>query len=160
MPAWASIINIAFVGAYNPPQILVDYVITKVGIVALSKALAEQQVAMGIRVNAVPPGPVWKALQPSGGQPQEAVEKFGSEVPLGRSGQPVSLPRSTCSYRLRMRATEPARSTAPPAAEVPLPTRTGLSSRLAQLPLRRGRRELGWQGLVLQPVNQSILRSN
>ena len=97
MPAGASTINNAFDRAYNPPQILVDYATTKVGIVTLSKVLAKQQVAKGIRVNAVPPGPVWMALQPSGGQPQEAVEKFGSEVPSVQSGQSVSLSRATCS---------------------------------------------------------------
>ncbi|TXN82305.1 SDR family oxidoreductase [Methylobacterium sp. WL8] len=91
MPPGASIINTASVVAYNPPQILVDYATTKAGIVAFSKALAKQQVAKGIRVNAVAPGPFWTALQPSGGQPQEAVETFGSEVPLGRPGQPVEL---------------------------------------------------------------------
>ncbi|TXM66107.1 SDR family oxidoreductase [Methylobacterium sp. WL120] len=91
MPAGASIINTASVVAYNPPQILVDYATTKAGIVAFSKALAKQQVAKGIRVNTVAPGPFWTALQPSGGQPQEAVETFGSEVPLGRPGQPVEL---------------------------------------------------------------------
>ena len=91
MPAGASIINTASVVAYSPPKILVDYATTKAGIVAFSKALAKQVVAKGIRVNAVAPGPFWTALQPSGGQPQEAVEKFGSSVPLGRPGQPVEL---------------------------------------------------------------------
>ncbi len=101
MPAGASIINTASVVAYNPPQILVDYATTKAGIVAFSKALAKQQIAKGIRVNAVAPGPFWTALQPSGGQPQENVEKFGSEVPLGRPGQPWNSRRSTCSWRAR-----------------------------------------------------------
>ncbi len=91
MPAGASIINTASVVAYTPPKILLDYSTTKAGIVAFSKALAKQVVAKGIRVNVVAPGPFWTALQPSGGQPQEAVEKFGSEVPLGRPGQPVEL---------------------------------------------------------------------
>lgn len=36
-------------------------------------------------------GPVWTPLQPSGGQPQEKVEKFGSEVPMRRPGQPAEL---------------------------------------------------------------------
>ena len=91
MPAGAAIINTASVVAYHPPQILLDYATTKAGIVAFTKALAKQQIAKGIRVNAVAPGPFWTALQPSGGQPQEAVEKFGSEVPMGRPGQPVEL---------------------------------------------------------------------
>ena len=91
MPAGASIINTASVVAYTPPKILLDYSTTKAGIVAFSKALAKQVVAKGIRVNAVAPGPFWTALQPSGGQPQEAIEQFGSSVPLGRPGQPVEL---------------------------------------------------------------------
>ena len=91
MPPGGSIINTASVVAYNPPAILVDYSTTKAGIVAFSKALAKQAIEKGIRVNAVAPGPFWTALQPSGGQPQEAVEKFGTSVPMGRPGQPVEL---------------------------------------------------------------------
>ncbi len=91
MPPGASIINTASVVAYSPPAILIDYATTKAGIVAFSKALAKQAIEKGIRVNAVAPGPFWTALQPSGGQPQEAVEKFGTSVPMGRPGQPVEL---------------------------------------------------------------------
>ena len=91
MPADASIINTASVVAFAPPKILLDYLTTKAGIVAFTKALAKQQIEKGIRVNAVAPGPFWTALQPSGGQPQEAIEKFGSLVPLGRPGQPAEL---------------------------------------------------------------------
>ncbi len=91
LPPGASIINTASVQAYNPSASLVDYATTKAGIVAFSKAMAKQAIEKGIRVNAVAPGPFWTVLQPSGGQPQPKVEKFGSEVPLGRPGQPVEL---------------------------------------------------------------------
>ena len=89
MPAGASIINTASVQGFSPSKGLVDYATTKAGIIAFSEALAKQQISNGIRVNAVAPGPFWTALQPSGGQPQEKVRKFGAEVPLGRPGQPV-----------------------------------------------------------------------
>ena len=91
MPAGASVINTTSVQAYNPGQALVDYASTKAAIVAFTQALAKQQVSKGIRVNGVAPGPFWTALQPSGGQPQDKVAKFGSETPLGRPGQPVEL---------------------------------------------------------------------
>ena len=91
MPPGSAIINTASVVAYKAPEILLDYATTKAGIITFTKVLAKQLIAKGIRVNAVAPGPFWTALQPSGGQPQEALENFGSSVPLGRPGQPVEL---------------------------------------------------------------------
>ena len=91
MPPGSAIINTASVVAYKAPEILLDYATTKAGIITFTKVLAKQLIEKGIRVNAVAPGPFWTALQPSGGQPQEALENFGSSVPLGRPGQPVEL---------------------------------------------------------------------
>lgn len=85
------IINTTSVVAYDPPKILLDYSMTKAAIVAFTKALAKQVAEQGIRVNGVAPGPFWTPLQPSGGQPQDAVESFGESTPLGRPGQPVEL---------------------------------------------------------------------
>lgn len=45
----------------------------------------------GIRVNGVAPGPIWTPLQPSRGQSQEKLVKFGDDTPLGRPGQPAEL---------------------------------------------------------------------
>ena len=87
----AAIINTASIQAYDPSESLLDYALTKAGIVAFSKALAKQMIEQGVRVNVVAPGPFWTPLQPSGGQTQEKVEKFGSSVPLGRPGQPVEI---------------------------------------------------------------------
>ena len=91
LPPGAAIINTASVVAYKAPEILLDYSTTKAGIIAFTKVLAKQLIEKGIRVNAVAPGPFWTALQPSGGQPQDSIEKFGSSVPLGRPGQPVEI---------------------------------------------------------------------
>lgn len=87
----ASIVNTSSVVAYDPPEILLDYSMTKAAIVNFTKSLAKQVAKQGIRVNAVAPGPFWTPLQPSGGQPQESVQSFGKETPLGRPGQPVEL---------------------------------------------------------------------
>ena len=45
----------------------------------------------GIRVNVVAPGPIWTALQVTGGQLQKDLPEFGRKTPLKRAGQPVEL---------------------------------------------------------------------
>ena len=91
LPPGASIITTASIQAYEPSAQLLDYATTKAGIVAYTKALAEQLIEKGIRVNAVAPGPFWTVLQPSGGQFPEKVETFGQDSAFGRPGQPVEL---------------------------------------------------------------------
>ena len=89
LPPGSTIINTSSIQAYQPSPTLLDYAPTKAAIVAFTKALAKQLAEKGIRVNAVAPGPFWTPLQPSGGQPQEKIPQFGSQLPLGRPGQPV-----------------------------------------------------------------------
>ncbi len=91
LEAGAAVITTASVQAYDPSAILLDYATTKAGIVAYTQALAKQLIKKGVRANIVAPGPVWTVLQPSGGQPQEKVEKFGQASAFGRPGQPVEL---------------------------------------------------------------------
>ena len=68
-----------------------DYAATKSAIVSITKSLATQFGEKGIRVNSVAPGPIWTALQITGGQPQEKIPEFGQKVDLKRAGQPVEL---------------------------------------------------------------------
>jgi hypothetical protein len=56
-----------------------------------TKGLAKQLAKKGIRVNAVAPGPVWTALQVTGGQPTNKLPEFGANTPIGRAGQPAEL---------------------------------------------------------------------
>jgi NAD(P)-dependent dehydrogenase (short-subunit alcohol dehydrogenase family) len=91
LPPGASVITTASIQAYQPSPILLDYATTKAGIVAYTKALAKQLIKKGVRANAVAPGPVWTVLQPSGGQPDEKVAKFGEDSDFSRPGQPVEL---------------------------------------------------------------------
>ncbi|MGJ0510629.1 MAG: SDR family oxidoreductase [Methylocystis sp.] len=91
MPPGSSIINTASITAFDPSKQLLDYSATKAAILNFSWCLAAQMASKGIRVNAVAPGPVWTPLQPSGGQTQEHLTKFGADTPLGRPGQPAEL---------------------------------------------------------------------
>ncbi len=88
-----SIINTTSVNAYIGPEFLLDYTATKGAIVSFTRALSNQIVSKGIRVNAVAPGPVWTPLQPAtlGHYNSEWLENFGHETPMGRAGQPAEL---------------------------------------------------------------------
>jgi hypothetical protein len=90
MPPGSSIINTASIQAYLSSSALLDYATTKGGIVAFTKALAEDLAKKGIRVNAVAPGPIWTPLIPTT-MTEEKVAKFGADTPLGRAGQPAEV---------------------------------------------------------------------
>ncbi len=83
----ASIIITSSVVAYRGSPHLVDYAATKGAQVAMIRSLALALAERGIRVNGVAPGPIWTPLIPAT-FPPDHVAKFGSDVPLGRPGQP------------------------------------------------------------------------
>jgi NAD(P)-dependent dehydrogenase (short-subunit alcohol dehydrogenase family) len=87
----AAIIATTSVQAYDPSADLYDYAQTKAATMNFIKSLAKQLGPKGIRVNGVAPGPIWTALQVSGGATQEKIKEFGSQTPLGRPGQPAEL---------------------------------------------------------------------
>lgn len=87
----AAIINTTSIQAYEPSEGLVDYAMTKAGIVDFTKVMSKQLIEKGVRVNAIAPGPFWTPLQSSGGTTEEKLKAFGATVPLGRPGQPVEI---------------------------------------------------------------------
>jgi len=91
MSPGSAIINTASVNAYDPSENLLDYALTKGGIVTFTKGLAKQMIKRGIRVNGVAPGPFWTPLQVSGGQTQRNLKEFGMTTPMGRPGQPAEI---------------------------------------------------------------------
>lgn len=91
LPRGGSIITTSSIQAYQPSSHLLDYASTKAAILNYSRGLAKQVAEKGIRVNIVAPGPIWTALQISGGQPQEKLPQFGQQTPLKRAGQPAEL---------------------------------------------------------------------
>ena len=86
----AAIINTTSVTAYKGSPHLLDYSSTKGAIVAFTRSLSQALADKGIRVNGVAPGPIWTPLIPST-FPAKDVETFGSDVPLGRVGQPEEI---------------------------------------------------------------------
>ncbi|MDP1880049.1 MAG: SDR family oxidoreductase [Parachlamydiaceae bacterium] len=84
------IINTTSVTAYRGSKNLLDYSSTKGAIVAFTRSLALSLVDKGIRVNGVAPGPIWTPLIPST-FPKKKVEKFGSDVPMKRAGEPSEV---------------------------------------------------------------------
>jgi NAD(P)-dependent dehydrogenase (short-subunit alcohol dehydrogenase family) len=90
MPSGGSIIGSSSVNSDSPSPTLAPYAATKAAIANLCASLAQLLGPRGIRVNSVAPGPVWTPLIPST-MPPEKVEKFGTDTPLGRPGQPAEL---------------------------------------------------------------------
>jgi NAD(P)-dependent dehydrogenase (short-subunit alcohol dehydrogenase family) len=90
MQAGASIINSSSVNSDNPSPNLIAYAMTKAGIANFTASLAQMLAEKGIRANSVAPGPVWTPLIPAT-MPEEKVESFGQQVPMGRAAQPAEL---------------------------------------------------------------------
>ena len=88
LKAGSSIINTASVVAYYGNDQLIDYSATKAANVGFTRALANNLVKEGIRVNAVAPGRIWTPLIPSSFSADQ-VPLAGN--PMDRQGQPFEL---------------------------------------------------------------------
>lgn len=89
----ASIINTTSVTAYRGSPSLLDYSATKGAIVTFTRSLSAQLKDKKIRVNAVAPGPIWTPLIAASFD-EEKVKEFGSDVPMGRAGEPAEVATS------------------------------------------------------------------
>ena len=86
----SAIINTGSETGLMGSKTLLDYSATKGAIHAFTKALAQNLVDRGIRVNCVAPGPVWTPLNPQS-KPAEQVKEFGKQTPMGRAAQPEEM---------------------------------------------------------------------
>jgi NAD(P)-dependent dehydrogenase (short-subunit alcohol dehydrogenase family) len=89
----ASIINTSSVTAYKGMPVAVDYSSTKGAQISFTRALSNQLVSKGIRVNAVAPGPIWTPLQPAT-LSKDMLDGMGQSVEMKRMGQPCEC--ATC----------------------------------------------------------------
>lgn len=88
LEAGSSIINTASVVAYEGYEQLIDYTATKAAIVGFTRALANNLVKKGIRVNAVAPGRVWTPLIPASFSADQVTQVNN---PMQRQAQPFEL---------------------------------------------------------------------
>ncbi|MBM7585522.1 NAD(P)-dependent dehydrogenase (short-subunit alcohol dehydrogenase family) [Bacillus pakistanensis] len=88
LKAGSSIINTSSVVTFDGNKQLIDYTATKGANIGFTRALANNLIDKGIRVNAVAPGRIWTPLIPSSFSADE-VTLAGN--PMDRQGQPFEL---------------------------------------------------------------------
>jgi NAD(P)-dependent dehydrogenase (short-subunit alcohol dehydrogenase family) len=86
----AAIVNCGSITGLEGSAKIIDYSTTKGAIHAFTKALAQNLVPRGIRVNCVAPGPVWTPLNVADKSAKE-VAKHGKSTPMQRPAQPEEI---------------------------------------------------------------------
>ena len=86
-----SIVNIASVAARVPLPGAADYNVSKAGVEMLTRVLAMELVAHGIRVNAIGPGFIATPMTQSLQDDATGQQMMLAMTPMGRLGQPVEI---------------------------------------------------------------------
>lgn len=88
-----SIVNIASLAGISATPQLTPYGAAKHGVVSLTRSVAKENAALGIRVNAVAPGAIETAALAS--LPAEAKDDYAAQIPMKRLGQPEEIANAT-----------------------------------------------------------------
>lgn len=88
-----SIVNIASLAGISATPHLTPYGASKHGVVSLTRSVAKETAALGIRVNAVAPGAIETAALAS--LPADAKARYTAEIPMQRLGQSEDIANAT-----------------------------------------------------------------
>ena len=89
-----AIVNVSSAAARTgAPGEYVDYAASKGAMDTLTKGLALEVAAQGIRVNGVRPGCIYTGMHADGGEPQR-VDRLAAAIPMQRGGQPEEIART------------------------------------------------------------------
>ncbi len=100
---YGSIVNISSVNGQNPAALVAAYNVAKAGVIMLTRTLALELAACGVRVNAVCPGPVYTDFNRSVMNQRrqsldisldDMVNRIKKAIPLGRWGEADDIANS------------------------------------------------------------------